>query len=267
MIEIEGGQVQVLRRGRGTPTLLLHGNPDSSRMWQPLIAQVEDRLDCIAPDLPGFGASTVGAQTGTSLDWAAQWVATLLDRLGIAEPVNLVLHDVGGFIGLAFAVRHPARVRRVVITNTIFQADYQWHFWARVWRRPGLGEASMALLGVPLLGRLLMAGSIRVGSRRLSPAQVAEMNAHFHATARTRVLALYRATDPERFASWEQDWLRLAATIPTRVIWGQHDPYIEARYADRFGTADVHRLDDVGHWVAAEAPERMAALLLEHVGA
>ncbi|MGC8020658.1 alpha/beta fold hydrolase, partial [Salmonella enterica] len=84
--------------------------------------ELEDGFDCIAPDLPGFGESGLGAQTGTSLDWAAQWVASLLDGLGIREPVNLVLHDVDGFIGLAFAVRHPERVRRVVITNTVFQA-------------------------------------------------------------------------------------------------------------------------------------------------
>lgn len=265
-IEIDGGRVHLLRRGRGVPTLFVHGNPDSHVMWLPLIERLEARLDCIAPDLPGFGQSSIGPGTGVSLDWAAQWIDTLLDRLGLSEPVNLVLHDIGGFIGLAFAVRHPERVRRIVVTNTIFQADYHWHFWARVWRTRGLGEASMALLGVPVLGRLLLGGTIRLGSRGLSRAQVDEMHANFRGEARAQVLRLYRATDPANFGDWEKAFLELAPRLPTRVIWGQHDPFIEPAFADRFGTRDVHRIEEAGHWVSAEAPERVAKLVAEHFG-
>ncbi|GAC1632980.1 MAG: alpha/beta hydrolase [Nevskia sp.] len=259
-----GSNVHVVRRGLGSPTLLLHGNPDSSAMWAPLVDRLRERCDCIAPDLPGFGRTPVPARNEATLDWAADWVDGLVNELAIETPLDLVVHDVGGFVGLAWAVRFPHRVRRIVITNTIFQADYQWHFWARVWRRRGLGEFSMALLGLPLLGRALFAATLRLGGPGLSRAQIAEICDGFGPVTRAQVLHLYRATDPANFAGWEERLLVLAQTIPTRVIWGDRDPFIERRYAERFGTTDVHHLADVGHWPAAEAPDRMAALVLEH---
>jgi len=264
MLEVLGSAVNILRCGSGVPTVFVHGNPDSSHTWLPLIERLETRYDCIAPDLPGFGGSPVGPRNGVTLDWAAQWLEALLDALGIREPVNLVVHDIGGFIGLAFAVRHPERVRSIIITNTIFQADYHWHFWARVWRTKTLGELSMAMLGTPWLGRVLFGQTMRVGSRRLSAQQIDDTYKAFHATARAQVLRLYRATDPGNFAGWEEAFLKLAQQIPTRVIWGVADPFIEPRYADRFGTGDVHRLAHIGHWVAAEAPDEVASLVIEH---
>jgi haloalkane dehalogenase len=265
MIEVFGSAVHVLRRGLGSPTLMLHGNPDSSVMWVPLIERLEGHCDCIAPDLPGFGRTPVPARNEATLEWAADWVDGLIKDIVVETPLDLIVHDIGGFIGLAWAVRHPERVRRIIISNTVFQADYQWHFWARVWRTRGLGEFSMALLGLPLIGPAMFANSLRIGGPGLSREQIREICQGFGPVARAQVLHLYRATNPENFASWEQQWLELAKKIPTRVIWGERDPFIESRYAERFGTTDVHRLADVGHWPAAEAPDRMAALVLAHL--
>ena len=63
----------------------------------------------------------------------------------MTAPIDLVVHDFGGLFGLAWAVRHPERVRRLAILNTMFFPDYRWHFWARVWRTPLLGELSLAV--------------------------------------------------------------------------------------------------------------------------
>ena len=45
-------------------------------------------------------------------------VETLLDELGINQGITLVLHDWGGMIGMAYAVKHPERIRRLVVMNT-----------------------------------------------------------------------------------------------------------------------------------------------------
>ena len=153
---MQGQSVHCEDRGTGTAALFLHGNPDTSRIWNGVIDRLQHRYRCIAPDLPGFGRSDIDLNTfDFSLDGLARWVEELLDSKGISDPTNLVVHDFGGIFGLAWAVKHPERVRAIGITNTLFQADYRWHVWARIWRTPYLGEFSMSTFSVPVLGRLL----------------------------------------------------------------------------------------------------------------
>ena len=58
---VQGADVHVWRQGEGRPLLMLHGNPDSHRVWLPLIERLPAGIEAIAPDLPGFGASGVPA--------------------------------------------------------------------------------------------------------------------------------------------------------------------------------------------------------------
>src|SRR5262249_39059817 len=135
----------LIDRGSGPPTLLLHGVPDSSDMWEEVIARLEGRYRCLAPDLPGMGRSGVPAGFNYSLEHMAGFVDGLVAAAGIDTPLNLVVHDFGGPYGLAWAVRYPARVRSMAIMNTNFSSDYRWHPVARIWRTPVLGELSLAL--------------------------------------------------------------------------------------------------------------------------
>lgn len=263
---VQGADVHVWRQGEGRPLLMLHGNPDSHRVWLPLMERLPAGIEAIAPDLPGFGASGVPAEQSLTLDGQAQWLEELVASLGLDQPADLLVHDIGGFIGLAWLLRHPGRVRRVVVTNTAFHSDYRWHFWARVWRTPVLGELSMAMLGAPLIGRMLFGQSLRVGGPGLSRAQRDDTFDAYHARTRAQVLRVYRATDPERFADEEGEAQALLARLPVRVVWGRRDIFIPPGFAHRFATDDVHVLDDVGHWVALEATDRLAALVAEHLG-
>ena len=68
-------------------------------------------------------------------------------------------------------------------------------------------------------------------------------------------------SDPEKLAAAEGAMLELTAAVPTRVLWGLRDPYIPARYAERFGAASVRTFDDCGHWLPAEAPSEVAERL------
>jgi haloalkane dehalogenase len=257
--------VEYVDRGAGQPVLFLHGNPDTSELWEPVIARLCGEMRCIAPDLPGFGGSGVPHAFDCSLDGLARWVDGFAATAGLHGQLDLVVHDIGGFFGLAWAIRHPHRVRRIVITNTIFQADYRWHFWARVWRTPLLGELSMLLLSVPLAGPALFRSAIRAGGPLLERGQVERMRERFRARTRRMVLRLYRATDPENFAGWEDQLLAVTRDSPTIVLWGDSDPYIPRRLAERFGAAQVRHLA-AGHWVPTEAPDEVAAAIAAHLG-
>jgi len=132
--------------GRGPPVLFLHGIPDSAEAWAGVIARLGPGVRCIAPDLPGFGDGAVPAGFAPTLAHMARFVDEVIAAAGVLEPVTLVVHDVGGAFGLAWALRHPGRVGRIVALNTAFFSDRRWHWGARILRTPGLGELAMALL-------------------------------------------------------------------------------------------------------------------------
>src|SRR3712207_2832273 len=79
----------------------------------------------------------------------------------------------------------------------------------------------------------------------------------------TSPLQLYRATDPQAITGWEDQLLALTAERPTMVIWGDRDPYIPSRYAERFEAIRVVHLPEVGHWPPIEAPDETARLILK----
>ncbi len=252
-IVVGGSKVAVLEDGAGEPTLLLHGNPDSKEIWRPLIERLKDRCHSFAPDLPGFGASALPDDFDMSLESQAGWVDGVVESLALREPITLVVHDVGGPFGLAWAVTHPEKVRRIVVLNTLFHASYRWHAWARVWRAPLLGELSM--LG---MNRPLFVHELRRGSRKLSTEQIHDAYTKISPTSKRAVLRWYRAMDPEKLAGWEERLVTLVKKVPSLVVWGDHDPYIGKEFAERFGAKDVHHVSDVGHWVQAEAPDEVA---------
>ncbi len=258
MLNVQNAQIHLVEKGSGIPTLLLHGNPDSADMWEGVIARLSSQYRCYAPDLPGFGRSVAPGDFDCSLDNLARFIDDLVEAIGIREPLNLVIHDIGGFYGLAWAVKYPAKVRRLVIINTAFFSDYRWHFWGRVWRTPVLGEFSMlAMNWFSFLFELCR------GSRKLTANYIRHAYSFVKSSWKRMVLRLYRATDPENFKGWEDELLKLTSRVPTQVLWGDHDPYISRKFAERFGAQQVYHFPDCGHWLPAEDPEGVAQRLME----
>ena len=145
-LTVEDIPITLIDQGSGTPTLLLHGIFDSAETWRGVIERLRGRFHVLAPDLPGFGRSGGPADYDASLPHLAQFIDNLLATAGIDQPINLVGYDIGATYGLAWAVSHPAKVRRMAIMNGNFFSDYQWHPWARVWRIPVLGELILGLV-------------------------------------------------------------------------------------------------------------------------
>jgi pimeloyl-ACP methyl ester carboxylesterase len=255
-ITAQNVQTHVTDQGSGAPVLFLHGAPDSAEMWAGVIAHLGAGYRAIAPDLPGFGRSTAPDPFDYSLDNQARWVGAVLAALDLREPLNLVMHDFGGHFGLAWAVRHPEQVRRLVISNTNFFSDYKWHPGAQFLRTPLLGE-----LGMWLTNYQSMAGNLRAGSPGLSEAHIRQTYAAFTPSVRRHMLQLYRTSDSKNFRGWEDELLKLTGRLPTLVLWGDLDPFAPSRYAERFGTRAVHHFAEYGHWLPVEAPEAYAGEL------
>jgi pimeloyl-ACP methyl ester carboxylesterase len=246
-VTVQNVPVYLIDEGAGTPTLFLHGNPDSADMWRGVIDRLRDSFRCLAVDLPGFGRSGTPRDFDGSLASMSRWVDDVVRAIGIDEPLNIVGHDFGGQFAPAWAIEHPDKVRRLVISNTNFFSDYTWHPVARLLRTPVIGEIVMALTNPTSLG-----SALRKDAPRLPEEHIRQTTAIYGASAKRMALKLYRAGDPKNFTGWEDRLRELTARVPTCVLWGDKDPYASPSLADRFGAREVHHFAEYSHWVVAE---------------
>jgi haloalkane dehalogenase len=243
--------------GEGPVALLLHGYPNSSYLWRDVLPAVAAAgWRAVAPDLPGYGDSDLDGRSGT---WEEHVEA--LEGF-VAEhdlaPVSLVVHDWGGLIGLRWACEHPGRVRALVLMSTGFFADGKWHGMARAMRSGAVDELMEGM------DRDGFAELMRQAEPNADAAAVDEYFKGFATPERRRAgLALYRSGDFEKLAPYEG---RLAGMdVPTLILWGARDDYAPVAGAHRFKKEIPHAqlvvLDDAGHFLMEDDPERVGAEL------
>lgn len=99
-----GKQMHIMEKGVGKPIVMVHGNP----MWGYLYKRVLDGLDdnhkYIIPDLIGFGFSEKIKLNEHSLEAHSKWMADFFSTIK-EEKIGLVVHDWGGMIGIAGAMK------------------------------------------------------------------------------------------------------------------------------------------------------------------
>ena len=256
---IQGAAVVAFESGQGLPVLFLHGSPDTHEMWLPVVTQLKDHVRCIALDLPGFGESTLPADFDLTLDNMADFICSVIVDLGIDEPVTLVTTDFGGHYGLAFMVKYPEQVRGIAISNTNFFHDYQWHFFAKLYHVPILGELLLATTTRSLLRSTLKKVSPNLPASYVESSYDVGMGSP---SVRKTILRMYRSRSSKDFVGWEDQLLELLDHKPAIVLWGDQDPFIDAAYADRFRGAEVHHFEQYSHWLPLEAPAEYAEVLM-----
>lgn len=120
-LSLGGLSTNVHDQGQGEPVILIHGSGPGVTAWAnwrgviPVLAQ-EFRV--LAPDMLGFGYTERPQDADYSLDRWVQQVIDLLDAKGIAQ-TDLVGNSFGGAVALATAIRHPKRVRRLVLMGSV----------------------------------------------------------------------------------------------------------------------------------------------------
>ena len=244
----------------GDPAVLLvHGYPESSFMWRDILpALAAAGFHALAPDLPGYGDSDIGAGGGR---WERHVEA--LERFRAQQgldTVALVVHDWGGLIGLRWACDHPGAAWALVISSTGFFADGKWHGLAEAMRTPGQGEELVDAMTEE--GFAAMLGDLSPG---IGADAAREYFKAFADEPRRRCqLELYRSGDFDKLAPYEG---RLAALgVPALMLWGADDPFAPVAGAERFERelpgSEVVVLEGTGHFVVEDAPDRYAEWLV-----
>jgi len=130
--EVNGKNIAYVEAGEGDPIVLLHGNPTSSYLWRNVIPHLERVGRVIAPDLIGQGDSDkLFASEGSepyTFQVAYDYLAGLLEELGINKNVTLVIHDWGSALGFHWAQMHADAVRGVAYMEGIV-CPVTWEDW------------------------------------------------------------------------------------------------------------------------------------------
>jgi pimeloyl-ACP methyl ester carboxylesterase len=119
--DVNGINLYYSVHGSGRPLILLHGGLMSSELFGPVIPMLAERHQVIAVDLQGHGR-TADIDRPIDVRLMADDIAALIDHLGLDRP-DVVGYSMGGGVALQTAVRHPAKVRRLVVVSANIRRD------------------------------------------------------------------------------------------------------------------------------------------------
>ncbi len=240
--------------------VFLHGNPGSASDWVDLVTEVGESRRAVAFDLPDFGQTVAAPDFGNSLEEYSEFFGEALDTLGISR-VQLVLHDLGGLIGLSWAVQNLDKLAGVTLIDTGVMPGFKWHSTARAWQTPVLGEVLQAVTTRAMFRRV----TSKAEPRGLPREYLDEMYGNYDRRTRAAVLKLYRDL---KAVAGQSDLIAMPlkdADIPCLVIWGAHDRYLGPEFAERqkeaFPSAEVHVLAESGHWPHIDDPATTTGLI------
>src|ERR1700674_3583713 len=114
-VEVNGVGIEYEVTGQGQPVVLLHGFPDSGRLWRNQVPALADAgFSTIVPDLRGYGASDKPEEVEAySIPYLAADIVAILDDMGV-ERAHVVGHDWGAALAWAIGSLLPDRVAHLV---------------------------------------------------------------------------------------------------------------------------------------------------------
>ncbi|MEX2120907.1 MAG: alpha/beta hydrolase [Pirellulales bacterium] len=245
---VSGKQVRLACLGDGPPLLLLHGYPDNLQIWCELAPQLAGQFHVIAFDWPGMGQSEAWPGGATPVHMADR-LLVLVDAWKLAK-VSLLGMDMGGQPALAFAARHPERIERLVVMNSLLFGDEPTSWEIRVLRRFGWNRLILRY-GPRLVFRRAMRTFLPRGIRLPDDLRADLWNAfRRHAVRRfiSKMCAGYQGTLPSLPALYRQ------IGCPTMALWGEADAHFPPVHALRLGQsvpgAQVSLIPGAHHWMA-----------------
>ena len=251
-------------RGDGSPVIMLHGVPTSSYLYRKLISLTVGHHFVLAPDFPGLGLSAKPPTRDYSWHALAQFVADFVTTMKL-KPVHLVMHDIGGPIGLEFAIRNPDKVASITLLNAPTQVSvFKKPFIMQLMSTGGLNSLAFAMLQPRLmLSTWQSMGTTGKYSVSLTDMQVYRRQLEHNNGQQSffKIMQSFETTaEKERFLD---EGLRQLHK-PALVIWGKHDPAIPAAHREwftqRVPAAQVHLLD-AKHFLMEDHAEEMSNLL------
>ena len=268
-VDVNGVGIDYAVHGAGRPVVLLHGFPDSGRLWRhqaPALARAGFRV--IVPDLRGYGGSDKpDAVEAYRLEALAADVLAVMDATGVGR-AHVVGHDWGAALAWGLAARVPERVDHLVALSvghpaTFRAGGFEQHeksWYMLLFLFEGVAEEWLSANGWV---------NFRAWARHPdADAVIADLEAN---GSLTPGLNYYRANIRPEVWLGPGRALR-PVQVPTMGVWSSGDIALTERQMidsarNVAGLWRYERLDGPGHWMQLEAPEEINRLLIDFLPA
>ncbi len=268
-VDVGGVGIEYEVTGEGRPVVLLHGFPDSGRLWRNQVpALAEAGFKVIVPDLRGYGRSDKPSEVAAyRMDLLVGDVLAVIGAVG-AERAHVVGHDWGAGVAWATALMAADRVDHLVAMSVghpaTFLADgfeqYEKSWYMLLFQFAGIAEQWLSADD--------WANFRAWGRHPDTDAVIAELEAN---DSLTPGLNYYRANiPPERFLPSGLQPPPIQA--PTMGMWSSGDFALTEGQMTRSagnvaGPWRYERLEGPGHWMQIEAPDAVNRLLIDFLPA
>ncbi len=269
------------------PLVLVHGWMDVGASWQFMVDALEQERWVIAPDWRGYGL-TQSPQPRPDSYWFADYLGdldALLDHFSPGQPVDLVGHSMGGNVAMMYAGVRPARIRRLVNLEGFglpatrpAQAPTRLAQWLDEIRALRRGEMDLKTYdSADGVARRLMKTNPRLGADKA--AWLAQHWAAPDAQGRWAVLgeAAHKVVNPQLYRVDEALAIYARIAAPVLSVTASDDSlgqwwkgkFTLTEYRERLRhvpqLTEAH-IDDAGHMLQHDQPERLAALIEDFLG-
>ncbi len=253
-VHIDGSKIRYIETGSSKNNLILiHGLGASAERWEPILPYFEKHYNVIVPDLIGFGHSDK-PNTDYTADFFTKFLASFVDTLDI-DQTAIMGSSLGGQIAVEYTAANQQTVDRLILVSPA---------GAMKQSTPALDAYVMAALypdhDTAKTAFTMMTGNNKDVNQHIIDDFVQRMkmpNAKF--AFMSTLLGLKNA--PEITTRLEK------IMVPTLVVWGELDPVIPVKYAEKFvreiRDCRFYQMENCGHTPYVEDPENFAKLVLD----
>ena len=253
------GDMHYVDEGAGEPIVLLHGNPGWSFEYRAIIKEMSKTHRCIAPDYIGFGLSDKPADWDYLPVHHAEMIVNFLDSLNL-ENITFVMNDWGGPPAMSYAIKHPEKIRKLVVCNTWFWPVKGIANFENFSGMTGGALGKFLTMNFNIIGKML--SSAAYGPKKKMPEDVRRhyYMPHEEKSARLGTWVFPReiiGSTPWLATLWAQR--EKIRHIPTAIVWGDSDiAFKEGElkvWTDLMTNYTLIILKKIGHYPPEEAPD------------
>ena len=269
-MELYSYKYHFIDEGQGETLLMLHGNPTWSFYYRNLVLGLKQSYRCVVPDHMGMGKSDKPQNYNYTLSQHIDNLEALVDKLGLSD-ITLMVHDWGGAIGMGFAVRHPQKIKRLVLFNTAAFLSEKIPVRLKLFRVPGFADIAircfnafaLAAVDMACKNKERMTDEVRAG-------YLAPYNNYANRIGTLRfVQDIPMSSDALSYSVVKniEENLEQFKSLPVMIVWGAKDFVFNDHFLKKwqgiFPEAEVHRVQDAGHYVLEDSYERIIPWIQE----